>query len=450
LEPLADARGSVYPLYSETSWSVGMIPAAWKRWLAYGNGIGIQIAGPHGSESLHIAAARIRPNGARVLGHLTIEDFPHQAAGVWGTEIGAFIRRMDLRYVAATVLLPRQDLIVRQLALPGVSDKDLAAAVQFQMDSLHPYPEDDVMSSWARLPGTSTVLVAIARRAAVDRYAELFAEAGVKIGSFTCSAAAIYSALRLVGSPRREFLAGESVDGHVEYYGESPARPLFSASFGADEARSAALACSELRIDPATETAALDGLLGAAPALPFAAALASACPWLALPANLLPVERRQSSARVIWVPSAIAAALVLAALAAMAAIPAYEDRKYMRSLAGEIARFEKQAQRASQLDRETDSARRKALLLDDFRRRAKSDMDVLAELTKILQPPAWLNAVEITRNQVVLAGEAEQAAPLLKLIDSSPFFESSEFVMPPAHQGALETFRIRTAREAGR
>jgi hypothetical protein len=427
-----------------------MIPIELKKWVAFGGGIGIQIAGPHGSESLHIAAARVRPTGARVIETLTVEDFPHQAAGVWGTEYSAFVRKVDMRHVAATVLLPRQDVIVRQLTLPGVSDKDLPAAVQFQMEGLHPYPEDDVASSWARLPGTSTVLVAIARRAAIDRYAELFSEAGVKIGSFTCSAAAIYSALRCLKKPAPELLTGERIDGHIEYYGESPARPLFSATFDATEPRTAALACSELRIDSSTEPLPLEQVLGAAPALPFAAAVASACPWLALSVNLLPAELRQSSSRAIWVPSAVAGVLVLAALTVVIAVPAYQSRTYMRSLQGEIGKIEKPALRAAQLDRDTDAARRRTLLLDDFRHRAKSDMDVLAELTKILPPPAWLNAVDISRNQVVIAGEAEQAAPLLKVIDSSPLFESSEFVMPPMRQGAVEAFRIRTLREAGR
>ena len=55
-----------------------MIPFELRRWMAFGSGIGIQIAGAHGSETLHIAAARVRPGGARVLGRLTVEDFPHQ------------------------------------------------------------------------------------------------------------------------------------------------------------------------------------------------------------------------------------------------------------------------------------------------------------------------------------------------------------------------------------
>jgi Tfp pilus assembly protein PilN len=429
-----------------------MIPVEIKRWFALGRGIGVEIAGPQGAESLEVTAVRVRPNGARVAGRLTIPDFARQPAALWGNEYANFARKLDLRYVAATVLLPRKDLIVRQLTLPGVSDKDLGSAIQFQMEGLHPYPEDDVVSSWARLPGTATVLVAIARRAAVDRYTSMFAEAGIKIGGFTCSAAAIYSALRLFGTPPPEILACESRDPQMEFYGESPAHPLFSASFDVQAmgtARAAALACSELRIDPATEPKPLEQVLSAsAPALPYAAALASACPRLALSLNLLPVESRDSSARAMWVPSAVFGVAVVLLALAWVLFPGVEDRRYSRQLEAEIAKVQPGAARAAQIDRDIETARQRTLLLDQFRRRSQDDMDVLAELTRILPPPTWLNSLEVTRSQVTIGGETPQAAPLLKVIDSSPLFESSEFSVAPIHSQNGELFRIRANRRA--
>lgn len=427
-----------------------MIPAELRKWLAFGSGVGIEIAGPYGSESLRATAVRVRPRGARQMGQITVEDFPHQPAGVWGTEYASFLRKLGIRHLAATVLLPRQDLIVRQIALPGVSDKDLDSAVRFQLDTLHPYPEDDVVASWARLGNTSTILVAITRRAVIERYRTLFAEAGIKVGSFTCSAAAIYSALRLLtATPAPEILAYEHIDGHVEYYGESPARPLFSATFEEpDQSRAAALACAELRLDPATEPRPLERILSAAPAAPFAAALASACPRLSLPLNLLPEDQRETSSRAVWIPSAVLGAIVLLMAGALAAFPNFENHRYLRSLQAEIAKIEPRANRAAALDREVEVVRRRTLLLDDFRRRSKADMDVLGEMTRILPPPTWVNLLEIGRNQIVVAGETEQAAPLLQVIDTSPLFESSEFTMPPMRSQNGEIFRIRTNREA--
>ena len=152
-----------------------MIPASLRKLLAIGSGAGFEITGARGSESLRIAAVRVRPSGARVLGGFTIEDFQHQPAAAWGADYAAFLGKLGLRHVAATVVLPRHEVIVRQLALPGISGKDLAGAVRFQMDSLHPYSEEDVLSSWTRLQDSSTVLVAIVRAEVIQRYATLFA-----------------------------------------------------------------------------------------------------------------------------------------------------------------------------------------------------------------------------------------------------------------------------------
>jgi hypothetical protein len=212
------------------------------------------------------------------------------------------------------------------------------------------------------------------------------------------------------------------------------------------------LACAELRLDPDTEPQPLERLLNAASPLPYAAALASACPRLCLPVNLLPVEQRQVSSRAVWIPSAALGAVVLLLAGALAAFPRFEDRRYLRSLQNEIAKVTPAATRAGQLDREIETARRRTLQLDEFRRRAKSDMDMLGEMTRLMPPTTWLNQLEINRSQVIFGGETDQAAVLLKLVDASPFFEASEFAMPPMRMQSQpgELFRIRANREAGK
>ena len=432
-----------------------MIPAGLRKFLAFGSGVGIEITGPRGAETLRICAVRVRPNGARVLGSFSIENAAQQPAAEWGQIYSSFVKKLGLSHVVASVMVPREDVILRQVAVPGVSDKDLPAAIGFQMDGLHPYAEEDVVSSWARLPGTSTVLVAIARRAALERYSAWFAEAGIKVASFTCAPAAIYSARRLFAStPPPAVLALEEINGRVELYGESPSHPLFSAAFDASRERAIALACAELRLDPAVystaETRSFHALLGAEPALPFAAALSGACPHLSLPLNLLPAELRASSSRALWVPTGVAVGLVLVAAAALAAYPRFEDGRYLRSLNVEIAKITPQAMAAAKLDKDIETARLRTIALDQVRSRTKADIDVLGEMTKILPPPIWLNTLEINRKQVTVVGETDQAAPLLKQIDASPFFEQSEFSMQPMRTQTGEAFRIRTNREAGR
>jgi hypothetical protein len=342
--------------------------------------------------------------------------------------------------------------MVRHLSLPGVSDKDLPAAIEFQMDGLHPYREEDVASSWARIPGTSSVLVAITRRAVIERFVTLFGEAGIQVGAFTCSTAVIHAALRMFRAEPAPagLLAYESTESGFEVYGESASRAVFSASFAVPLERAAAMAAAELRLQPDTAPVNLDTLLKTAPALPYAAALASACPLMALPLNLLPAELRPSGSRWLWIPSAALGAAVLLLAVALGLFPHFDNTRYLASLNAEIAKVAPLAGRATALDRQIEVARRNTLALDQLRARTKADMDVLNEMTRVLAPPAWLNLLEINRTQVTLAGETAQAAPLLKTIDASPLFEGSEFVIPPSLVNDAEAFRIRTNREPGK
>jgi len=427
------------------------IPNDLRKWFAIGSGIGIEIVGQPGAESLRVVAARARPGGARLLGALVIEDAQHHAASTWGNDYAQFVRRFGLGHIPATVLLPRRDVTVRQLAMPGVGDQDLASAVEFQLEGLHPYPDLEAVSSWARIPDTNSVLVAITRRSVIERFSNLFAEAGIEVGSFTCSAAAIHSARHLLRPASAEVLAFEDTPSGVEIYGESPARPILSALFDADPERAGAMAASDLRLESSVPLQRLRDVLGAEPALAYAAAVACACPLLALSLNLLPVEQRRTSSRAAWIPVGVLGTIVLLLAAGLVAFPDYESGRYERSLTAEIARISPAAARSTALDQQIETARRRIFLLDEIRGRSKADLDVLSEVTRMLAPPAWANLVEITRTQVTIAGEAPQAAPLLQTIDGSALLKGSEFAAPPARIATGgEIFRIRARREPRR
>jgi len=426
-----------------------------RKVLAFGTGAGIEIRGG----DLEIAVARVRPIGIEVIGRLTIHDFRKRPAAEWGAEYNAFLKARGASHLAATVLLPRQDVIVRQISLPGVSGEDLESAIALQLDTLHPYGEDDVQYGWKRLGG-GAILIGILRRATMEQYAALFDEAGIAVGCLTFSAGAIHGAIRLLGQPPFPSFVAANGAGYqpVEIYGESPDRPLFSAEFDMPLERVVGMAVAELRLDPETEPIALERILPAPKvnpvendlsrnALPYAAALAGACPRLAPAANLLPAERRAARSRAMFVPTIVLAALLLLVAGAMMAYSGVAQRQYLKKLQAEIARLEPRARRAQALDRNIDTMRVRTRLLDDFRARSKADLDSLNELTRLLPPPAWTNQVDVTRDTATFSGEAEQAAALLGVIDSSPQFHNSEFSMIARGPNG-ELFRIRTQRGA--
>jgi len=429
-----------------------------RKLLAFGSGIGIEI----GAADLEVAVTRVRPSRIQVLGRCTIRDYATRPAAEWGAEYARFLNALGMGHLSATVLLPRREVIVRQVMLPGVSGKDREAALRFQLETLHPYGEQAICWGWSSL-GNNAVLVGITRQETVDRYVQLFAEGGVAIASFTFSAAAVHAAIRLNGAGLAEhpdgFLAlSQTSVGTVEAYGESPARPVFSAEFSLGLERAAALALAELRLPPETPPQTLDQVLpqpNANPiendlsrnALPYATALAGACPRLAPSVNVLPPEHRRSSSRSLFLPTIALAILLAAALAATAAYSRIANRRYLQSLQAEISRLEPQARRAAALDQEINNTRARARLLDQYRGLTQADLDALREITKILEPPAWTNSINLTREQARISGEAPQAAPLLRALDASPLFENSEFMTGIGRGNGTETFQIRTSRE---
>jgi hypothetical protein len=430
-----------------------------RRLLANGSGVGIEI----GAADLEVVAAHVRFSRVRVLGRLEIANFAGRPAAEWGAEYAHFLKSTGLTGLSATVLLPRKDVIVRQVALPGVAAKDIESAIRFQLDSLDPYGDEEISWGWSPL-GAGVALVGIVRRATGERYHQLFTEAGIAVASFTFRAAAVHAAIRLNGAALGARVGGgfvalsRAASGAVEVYGESASRPVFSQEFDLPPERAAVLALAELRLPPETAPVNLEAILPqpdvnpvendlSRNALPYATALAGACPRLAPAANVLPVEHRRLSSRKKLIPTLVLAGVALAAAGAMLAYAAWSDRQYLKKLDAEIARIEPQARRAATLDRQIDQARARAQLLDQFRRQTRVDLDALNELTRLIEPPAWSNSISLTRDAARVGGEAPVASPLLKIFDSSPFFESSTpDLIQRSPSGTGEMFQIHMAR----
>src|SRR4051812_29860093 len=115
--------------------------------LAFGTGVGVEI----GERDLAVTLSHVRPNGVRVAASTVIQNFRERPAGEWGTEYSKFLREQGAGHLAATVVAPKREVIVRQIALPGVSGKDFGTALGYQVETLHPYGDDEVAFGWQRL-----------------------------------------------------------------------------------------------------------------------------------------------------------------------------------------------------------------------------------------------------------------------------------------------------------
>ena len=106
---------------------------------------------PDRGADLEVVAARVRPLRLQVLGRLTSANYHARPAAEWGAEYTRLVRRAGLGHVSAIVLLPRSEVIVRQVTLPGVAVSDKEGAIRFQLDTLHPHGDAEVCWGWSAL-----------------------------------------------------------------------------------------------------------------------------------------------------------------------------------------------------------------------------------------------------------------------------------------------------------
>ena len=420
----------------------------WRRALLFGTGVAIA----PGEADLEVAVVRSRPGGSRLVAASRVQDYRSRPAADWGAELTAFLAAAGERGVPVALVLPRGAVIESTLSLPGVPAKEIPGAIELQLDSLHPYGDEQVAWGWARA-SSSEVLVGIVRQSVLETYETLFSEAGIGLAAVTFSSAAVHAAIRIRTAAPASFLAFVPLAGssRTEIYGESGNRAVYSARYPFPAEQATALARDELRLEagfPAVELSRALPVAGAESSTsPFAvaAALASSAAFVSQPANLLPKELRAIRSRAGWIAVATAAGLlVIATIVVWGVLPALEQRRYMQDLTRQSQALERPALRAQTLERQIVSARARIAALDDLRRRPQADLDVLNELTRLLPTQAWTNTVEIYPDSVVISGEADQAASLVKVLDSSPLFQNSEFTL--THTGQTEQFRIRTLR----
>jgi Tfp pilus assembly protein PilN len=444
----AEAATEVTPTLS-TAPPSSALGANWTKYLAFGTAAGIAIGDSH----LEVALVRARPNGVTIAAQATISDYRHRPPAEWGREFREFLVKHGEKHLSATILLPRREVIVRLASVPGVQKKDMQAALEFQIDSMHPYGDEPVAFAWAKADAT-TAMVGIIRKSTLDAYIEAFQQAGIAVAGFTFSASALYSALRIFGSAPRDFaIVHDAGNGLLEIYGESVSKPVFSAEFDMAPARAVALAYSELRLtgqEPTTFDRALPipRNVVTVDTLAYATALAPLAKWNAPYANLLPADSRTVHSRARFIPTVVLALMLAVVGIAWLVYVEIRDQRYLEQLQAEISKVQPNAARADALDRRTAEHRARVALLDQYRQRTQGDIEILAELSRIIPNTVWTSNIDISPDSVTLTGEADQAAPLLKILDSSPYFQKSEFTMGVMKGGQNgESFRIRTFRK---
>ena len=185
-----------------------------RKSLGMGLQIGLQTGVGMEWEGNNLRAVIIRRQFSRL--HVTDSFVIADAKQLGPSECGAryreFLSKHGLKAPWTVVALPRAMSLVRWLSFPQAVGKDLARAVELQLDSLHPFEEGAVYWDtfvWERAGNKPELtvtgmgiaasnihaLVAMAEKRRVDEMVEWLAAAGIGVSQFSPSAALLAGAI---------------------------------------------------------------------------------------------------------------------------------------------------------------------------------------------------------------------------------------------------------------
>ena len=130
----------------------------------------------------------------------------------------------------------------------------------------------------------------------------------------------------------------------------------------------------------------------------------------------------------------------------LAVLPTIQDWRYAERLRNETAKLETTAAVLAGEVSDIAVLQERYRWLLERQERTRSDLDLIREISEILPDSAWLTALRIEEDKVVLTGMAAEADPLLSLLSSSPPVGQARFVRSPTRRERAEQFQIEAQR----
>ncbi len=450
--------------------------------LPWGTGCGVAVRG----DDLVAVAVKLGPKGVAVAGRYRIPSYRSREPASWGAEFRGFLRQCGLSRAPTVLCIPRRDVIWRTVDLPPMPRADRNAAIEWQLDELHPFGDAPIIHAAADVGeasdsgGKRRTAVAVTLSSRIEAYADRFRAAGVPLAGCTVSPSALRAVTHRDKMPATPAFLIADVEGpHVELYGQSSSNQPWSAALDADTA-SVGWALQSARDDlsagdegPMLMAFTGDGEAGALPhgqpsvpvaeilkrpasspgdfdlardAVAYGTAIEAARPSRGFGLPLLPPAKRSRQGLGPYAQTMTIAAGVVFLAGGLAVRPALQNASYARALQEKTAALEASTAVGSQRLANESAVKAKAAWLRERRERVAEDLSTIQEISASLPTSAWLTALVLDDETALLSGVAEDADPLLATLDGTDALSSSRFVKAPVSGRVGELFQIEARR----
>ncbi len=413
---------------------------------------GFEVAG----DDLRVTVVRAAFNNRRLISSFVVEDFVGMGTDERRAELEKVAERHQFRSARAFLSLPESTGMVRYLELPVEVRESLRPAVEFQVESLSPWPKEEIywgMSSKDRgKPGKPLhVTIAIITREGLDPWIDLFSSASLPLTGATLSTlACAHAATELWPDARPTVLVGlesEYAEGCLVHDGRMTSLRVDEAGSSSQRAASVIARLASLARVASLESARtiahgskLEDLDEDNPRLPLKGtvgrprglfgALAAALSGIGespFAVNIIPSQRRHRSNQAQLVPTFVLVLLLILVGTALGLRGPYQWSVYASELENAIRAVAPTVRDLTDQETELNALSEKYRALSVHLTGGDSTFELLLELVRVLPPDTWLSAVSLQQGAATITGFSGSASEIQRLIEESPLFEDAEF-----------------------
>ena len=431
--------------------------------------VGFEIAG----QDLRVAVIRSSLGKTRVVRSFSVGQFAGLSRELQLEELRKLAVRHTLGGLRIFLTLPQGTGFVRGLDFPVEAREKIRAAVELQVESLSPWPLEDIYWDMSEMRAVResksiTATVAIVTRDALDPWIDLFDSAGLPLSGFSFSTMAWAHASSIFWpdqvptillSLEPDYAEGSLISGSritsIGIAGDDPSsdravgivRHLASLArvSSLEGARTLACGSSVDMLDRDNPPIPIEGgLPESATAFGAVAAALSGLDNSPFSINLVPAERQFRRNQMEFVPTLVLLVLVVLATATLALREPYQWSVYASQLDEAISAVAPTVRDVTDQEEELNglSERYRALATHlDGRDRA---LETLQELVGVLPSDTWLSAFTFEDNAITISGFSTSASELQRLIEESTLFENAEFANSVTRDaGGRDRFTLR-------
>ena len=415
--------------------------------------VGIDIAG----SDLRIAILRSSLGKLRLIGTFAVDGFRHMDRGAQKVELTKIATRHQLEGRGILLSLPPESGLVRQLEFPIEAAADLRAAVELQIESLSPWPVEEIYwdIAWRKIVRGEKrvrVTVAIALGQSLDQWLELFAGAGLHLaGASVAPLVWGHAAAALWGDDLPTMLLNlepEGVEGALIRKDTLGATGVSDGESTEDRVRRVALELMRVgRVRSPDKVRVLtfgpdaDGLDTHNAALPIEGATSgSSRAFGAIAAalggrgadsfslNLVPEEQRYRSNQRQRVPTYAGLVLVLLAATALFVREPYQWGAYAAELDRAIAAVAPGVSDLTDQESELNALADRYRALGIHLTNRDRTLGAFDALVGVIPLDTWLTSFTLESGNVTVSGFSASAAEVQRLVEESEFFQDAEFI----------------------